>query len=209
MIGRKRVDPGFDIGEVLHKKRSHIRVDLIAIRDRQIGTGATPRFLTFLAPRGLGELAQGKTVPNVPCDARQLAGAVSYACEKAGKWTVHASRPMLNYTTYIRLTEDMPGQLWASRTFNHLALSPAYEKPSTISCGMQRVFQQGTTCNSRGCSHPPIRSNIPLPLQVPFSAYGHPQHADNTTQPITLPVLIPAGQCSSPITCSDEAHRPA
>ena len=45
MIGRKRVDPGFDIGEVLHKKRSHICVDLIAIRDRQIGTGAPPRFL--------------------------------------------------------------------------------------------------------------------------------------------------------------------
>ena len=48
MIGRKRVDPGFDIGEVLHKKLSHVRVDLIAIRDRQIGTGATPRFLDLL-----------------------------------------------------------------------------------------------------------------------------------------------------------------
>jgi hypothetical protein len=54
MIDRHRVNPGFDIGEVLEKKRSHIRVDLIAIRDRQIGTGATPRFLALLAPRGLG-----------------------------------------------------------------------------------------------------------------------------------------------------------
>jgi hypothetical protein len=34
----------------------------------------------------------------------------------------------------------------------------------------------------------------------------HQQHADDTTQPITLPVLPPAGQCSSPITCSDEPH---
>ena len=47
MIDRHRVNPGFDIGEVLEKKRSHIRVDLIAIRDRQIGTGATPRFLAL------------------------------------------------------------------------------------------------------------------------------------------------------------------
>ena len=93
MIGRKRVDPGFDIGEVLPKKLSHVRVNLIAIRHQQIGTGVTPRFLTFLAPRGLGEPTHGKTVPNVPCNARQLAGAVSDACKKAGKWTIHASRP--------------------------------------------------------------------------------------------------------------------
>ena len=32
---------------------------------------------------------------------------------------------------------------------------------------------------------------------------------DDTTQPITLLVLIPAGQCSSSIICSDEPHRPA
>ena len=93
MIDRERVDPGFDIGEVLHKKLSHIRVDLIAIRDRQISTGATPRFLLFLASRGLGELPQGKTVSNVPSNAWQLASAISYACKKAGKWTIHASRP--------------------------------------------------------------------------------------------------------------------
>jgi hypothetical protein len=47
----KRVNPGFDIGEVLQKKRSHIGVDLIAIRDRQIGPRTTPRFLTFLPAR--------------------------------------------------------------------------------------------------------------------------------------------------------------
>ena len=93
MIDRKRVDPGFDIGEVLQKKRSHICVDLIAIRDRQIGTGATPRFLTLLTTRGLGEPTHGKTVPNVPSDARQLASTISYACDKAGKWSSSCVRP--------------------------------------------------------------------------------------------------------------------
>jgi len=88
-IDRKRVNPGFDIGEVLQKKRSHIRVDLIAFRDRQIGTGATPHFLTLLATRGFGEPAQGKTVPNIPSDARQLASAIGYTCDEAGKWTIH------------------------------------------------------------------------------------------------------------------------
>jgi hypothetical protein len=54
MINRHRVNPGFDIGEVPEKKRSHIRVDLIAIWDRQIGAGATPRFPALLPSRGLG-----------------------------------------------------------------------------------------------------------------------------------------------------------
>ncbi|MGA8626196.1 MAG: hypothetical protein WB686_15880, partial [Pseudolabrys sp.] len=85
MVDRQRVKPGFDIGEVLQEKRSHIGVDLIAIRDRQIGTGATPRFLTLLAPRGLGEPAQGETVPDVPGDARQLASTISNARDKVGK----------------------------------------------------------------------------------------------------------------------------
>lgn len=70
MIDREWVNSRLDIREVLHKKCSHIAVDLIAIRDRQIGTRAMPRFLTFLAPRGLGELAQGKTVSDVPSNAR-------------------------------------------------------------------------------------------------------------------------------------------
>jgi hypothetical protein len=89
MVDRKRVNPGFDIGEVLQEKRTHICVDLVAIRDRQIGTGATPRFLTFLATRGFGELAHDKTVPNVPTDARQLASTISYAYDKAGNGSVH------------------------------------------------------------------------------------------------------------------------
>jgi hypothetical protein len=72
----KRVNPGFDIGEVLQKKRSHIGVDLIAIRDRQIGPRTTPRFLTFLPTRGLGEPAQGEAVPNIPRNARQLASTI-------------------------------------------------------------------------------------------------------------------------------------
>ena len=105
MVDRKRVNPGFDIGEVLQKKRSHICVDLIAIRDRQIGTGAPPRFLTLLTTRGLGEAAHGKTVPNIPSDPRQLACAISHACDKAGKWSAHAYA--LNYITYIRLTADI------------------------------------------------------------------------------------------------------
>ena len=104
MVDRKRVNPGFDIGEVLQKKRSHICVDLIAIRDRQIGTGAPPRFLTLLTTRGLGEAAHGKTMPNIPSDPRQLASAISHARDKAGKWSAHAYA--LNYITYIRLTAD-------------------------------------------------------------------------------------------------------
>src|SRR5262245_21866070 len=92
MIGRKRVDPGFDIGEVLHKKLSHVRVDLIAIRHPQIGTRATPRFLAFLASRGLGELTHGKSVSNVPSNARQLVSAISHTRDKSGKWSAHACR---------------------------------------------------------------------------------------------------------------------
>jgi len=57
MVDRQRIDPGFDIGEVLQKKLSHICVDFIAIRDGHIGARETPDFLTLLAPRGLGELA--------------------------------------------------------------------------------------------------------------------------------------------------------
>jgi hypothetical protein len=93
MVDGKRVHPRLDVSEVLEKKCSHVGVDLIAIRDRQIGVGTTPRFLAFLASRGLGKPAQGKTVPNIPSDARQLASTIGYACDKAGKWTIHASRP--------------------------------------------------------------------------------------------------------------------
>src|SRR5262249_16779310 len=64
MIDGKRVTPRLNIGEILQKERSHIRVDLIALWDRQISTGAT--FPTLLAPRDFGELAQSKTVPDKP-----------------------------------------------------------------------------------------------------------------------------------------------
>ena len=107
MIDRQRVKPGLDIGEVLQEKRSHIGVDLIAIRDRQIGTGATLRFLPLLAPRGLGKPAQGKTVSDVPGDTWQLASTIGNARDKVGKWAIHVSRPSLNYITYIRLTADI------------------------------------------------------------------------------------------------------
>ena len=82
MIERQRVKPGLDIGKVLQEKRSHIGIDLIAIRYRQTGTGATLRSLSLLAPRGLGEPAQGKTVSDVPGDARQLASTISNARDK-------------------------------------------------------------------------------------------------------------------------------
>src|SRR5262245_38503993 len=91
MIERKRVNPGFDIGEVLHKKRSHVLVDLVAIWHRQIGMRVMPRSLAFLLARGLGELSQGKTVPNVPGNARQLASAIGETSDKVGKWGTHAS----------------------------------------------------------------------------------------------------------------------
>src|SRR5262249_45658742 len=99
MVGGKRVNARFDIREVLPKKRGHVCVDLIAIRDRQIGTGATSRILAFLAPRGLGEPAQGKTMPDIPGDARQLTGTVSHAGDKAGKRCSHASA-QLDQVTY-------------------------------------------------------------------------------------------------------------
>jgi hypothetical protein len=100
MIDRNRINPGLDIGEVLHKKRSHIRVDLVAIWNRQIRTGATPHLLALSTPRGLGELAQGKTVPNIPGDARQLASTIGDACDKAGKWSAHRR----NVFSYARST---------------------------------------------------------------------------------------------------------
>src|SRR5262245_36502327 len=83
VIDGKRVDVRLNIGEILPKERSHIRVDLIARRHRQINMGATSRFPTLLAPRDFGELAQSKTVPNKPRDARQLV-TIGDTCDKAG-----------------------------------------------------------------------------------------------------------------------------
>jgi len=82
MIDRERVNSGFELGEILHEERSHIRVNLIAIRNRQIGTGATSCFPTLLTTLGLGELAQDKTVSNIPNNARELASTISYAGHK-------------------------------------------------------------------------------------------------------------------------------
>src|SRR5262245_24382046 len=93
MIERERINPGLDIGEVLQKKRSHIRVYPVAIRDWQVGAGATPHFMALLATRGLGELAQSNTVPNIPSYAWKLASAISRKGYKAGKWRGHASCP--------------------------------------------------------------------------------------------------------------------
>src|SRR4029453_117405 len=69
-IDRKRVYPSLDISKILQNQSSHIRVDFVAVRNWQVGTRARPRFPTFLTARGIRELAQGKTVPNVPSDAR-------------------------------------------------------------------------------------------------------------------------------------------
>ena len=54
MISRKRVKAGLDIGEVLLEKDGHIRIETPAVRDRQIGVGAWPRFLTISSLRRVG-----------------------------------------------------------------------------------------------------------------------------------------------------------
>jgi len=46
MIGGKRVEAGFDIGEILLEKDGHIRVEASAVRHRQLGMGAQLRFLS-------------------------------------------------------------------------------------------------------------------------------------------------------------------
>jgi hypothetical protein len=51
MIGGKRVKAGLDIGEILLEEDGHIRVDPSAVRNRQTGMSARPRFLTITSPR--------------------------------------------------------------------------------------------------------------------------------------------------------------
>ena len=75
MIDRKRVNPSFHIGEILQKERSHIRVDLIALRTGKSGTGAMPRSTSGGAASE--SWRQSKTVPNKPSDARQLASTIA------------------------------------------------------------------------------------------------------------------------------------
>jgi hypothetical protein len=91
MIDGQRIDSCLNISEILPKERSHVRVDLIAFRDRQISTGTTSRFPTLLASRDFRELTQSKTVPNKPGDPRQLASTIGDTCDEAGKWRTHMS----------------------------------------------------------------------------------------------------------------------
>ena len=101
MIDRKRVNPGFDIGEVLQKKRSHISVDLIAIRDRQIGTGATLRFFTSWRRVASERRRTARPCPNTK--RRAAAGGHHRLREwQAGKVDYPCVSPKVN-PTYTRL----------------------------------------------------------------------------------------------------------
>src|SRR5262249_2340047 len=100
MINRKRVNPSLDIGEILQKKRGHIGINLRALGNRQIGTRATPRSLAFLTPCRLGELAQDKTVSDIPSNARQLGNAIGHTCGKVRKWSSHAISSEVSHHLY-------------------------------------------------------------------------------------------------------------
>ena len=50
MIGRKRVNAGLDIGEILLEKDCHIRIEASAVWYGCIGVGARTRFLSILSP---------------------------------------------------------------------------------------------------------------------------------------------------------------
>jgi hypothetical protein len=54
MIGGKRVETGFDIGEILLEKDGHIRVEASAARHRQLGMGARSDFLAVSSLCRLG-----------------------------------------------------------------------------------------------------------------------------------------------------------
>ena len=51
MIGRNRVEAGFNVGEILPKKKGHVRVEAVAIRQRRIDTGTLPSGPTISALR--------------------------------------------------------------------------------------------------------------------------------------------------------------
>src|SRR5882762_1880274 len=93
MVGGKRIKASLDIGEVLLEKEGHIRVEATAVRHGRIGVGAWPRFLAIPSPRLLRKPAYGEAVPDIPSDARQLAGAISGASGKAGERIAHVSHP--------------------------------------------------------------------------------------------------------------------
>jgi hypothetical protein len=93
MIGGQRVKTGLDIGKVLLKKDSHIRVEALAVRHRRISVGARPRFVTISPLRRLGEPAYGEAMPNIPSNAWQLGGAIRDTHGNARERIAHASHP--------------------------------------------------------------------------------------------------------------------
>ena len=93
MIGRKWVEAGFYVGEVLPEKHSHVRVEAAAIWHRRTGMGALPSGPTVATSRRLSKPAHREAVPDIPGDAWQLACAIGDARDDAGKRIAHASLP--------------------------------------------------------------------------------------------------------------------
>jgi hypothetical protein len=93
MIGRKWVDAGFYVGEVLPEKNGHVRIKASAIRHGRISVGALPSGSTVPSPRRLRKSAHGEAVPDIPGDAWQLASAAGDAYGDAGEWIAHGSFP--------------------------------------------------------------------------------------------------------------------
>ena len=91
MIGGKRIDPGFDIGEVLHEQCGHVGIEAVAIRHRRVGLGAAPRRYGIAAPRGFGQPPHRDAVADIPGNTRQLADAVCRAGNKSGERRTHVS----------------------------------------------------------------------------------------------------------------------
>jgi hypothetical protein len=91
VIGRNGVNAGLHIGEVLHKKPNHFRVNVVAVWHWRIGMGppSCSRLRAFSSSRGLDKPAQREAVPKVPGDARQLAHAVSETGDHGGNWRTH------------------------------------------------------------------------------------------------------------------------
>ena len=84
MIGRQRIDAGFDIRKVLPKQGRHIGKQFSPVGDRPSGSG--PRTRGFAVLRCLrGEPAHREPVAQVPGDARQLRRPVSGAGDQAGQ----------------------------------------------------------------------------------------------------------------------------
>jgi hypothetical protein len=93
MIDGKRIDAGLDIGEVFHKQLGHIRIKTSAVRHRCSSMRTRPIFLPISSPRCLCELPQSEAVPNIPRNARQLAGAIGHARGEARERITHVFLP--------------------------------------------------------------------------------------------------------------------